>query len=86
VVVEEIEEEEGDQMSFGVIKRLCFSIHFDVDSKEFNQAITDGFLNLAGRGAFHPNPPPERPFHQPHNSLSGILFNLMSLCSLKYHQ
>jgi hypothetical protein len=53
-------------------KRLHFSIHFDVDSEEFNHLLQTGFLNLAGKGAFQPHPPPARPSLQPHPNISGI--------------
>jgi hypothetical protein len=53
-------------------KRLHFSIHFDVDSEEFNQLLQTGFLNLAGQRAFQNHPAPERPPLQPHHSISGI--------------
>jgi hypothetical protein len=53
-------------------KRLHFSIHFDVESEEFNQLLQTSFLNLAGQGDFQPYPPPERPPLQPHPSISGI--------------
>jgi hypothetical protein len=53
-------------------KRLRFSIHFDVDSEEFNQLLQTGFLNLAGQGAFHPYPRPERPPYQHHPSISNV--------------
>jgi len=42
-------------------KRLRFSIHFDVDSKEFNQLLQTGFLNLTRQGNF-----------QPHHNIVGI--------------
>jgi hypothetical protein len=42
-------------------KRLRFSVHFDVDSEEFNQLLQTGLINLAGQGYFNPPPPPIRP-------------------------
>jgi hypothetical protein len=54
-------------------KRLYFSIHFDVDSEEFNQLLQTGFLNLAGQGDFQPRPPPKIPPLQPHPNIYGIL-------------
>lgn len=53
-------------------KRLRFSIHFDVDSKEFNQLLQTGFLNLAGQRVFRPPPSPERSPVHPHPSISNI--------------
>jgi hypothetical protein len=29
-------------------KKMRFSIHFDVDSEEFNQLVQTGYLNLGG--------------------------------------
>jgi len=57
---------------FWANKRLCFSIHFDVDSKEFNQLLLTSFLNLVGQGDFQTCPPPTRPPLQPHPNNSGI--------------
>jgi hypothetical protein len=62
VVVEEIEEEEGDQMSFGVIKDYVFPSTLMMIQKNSINYYKPSFLNLAGRGAFQPNPPPEIPF------------------------
>jgi hypothetical protein len=53
-------------------KRLRFSIHFDVDSEEFNQLLQIGFLNLVGQGHFQPPPPLVRPPLQPHPNIVGI--------------
>jgi hypothetical protein len=53
-------------------KRLIFSIHFDVDSEEFNHLLQIGFLNLAGQGAFHPYPRHERPLYQHHPNISNV--------------
>jgi hypothetical protein len=33
-------------------KRMRFSIHFDVNSEEFNQLVQTGYLNLAGHPTF----------------------------------
>jgi hypothetical protein len=44
-------------------KKLRFSIHFDVDSNEFQQLIQTGHLNLGGQHAF--NVP--KSSVQPHN-------------------
>jgi hypothetical protein len=34
-------------------KKIIFSIHFDVDSKEFNQLVQTGHLDLGGNQLFH---------------------------------
>jgi hypothetical protein len=42
-------------------KRLRLSIHFDADSKEFNQLLQTWFLKLASQQAYRPHPIPENP-------------------------
>jgi hypothetical protein len=37
-------------------KRMIFSIHFDVDSEEFNQLVQTGYLNLGGHPTFASTP------------------------------
>jgi hypothetical protein len=48
-------------------KRMIFSIHFDANSKEFNQLVHTGYLNLVGHPTFHPPQPPVRPHFQPND-------------------
>jgi len=64
----------GQQVGWprGINKRLRFFVHFDVDSKEFNQLLQTGLLNLVGQGYFNPPPPHVRPPLQPHPSITGI--------------
>jgi hypothetical protein len=57
-------------------KRMRFSIHFDVDSDEFNQLVQTSYLNLGGQPALpQPPAPPSAPL-QPH-LVSWNFLNLM---------
>jgi len=50
-------------------KRMRFSIHFDVDSEEFNQLLQTSYLNLVGQLALpQPPSPPSVPL-QPHPNI-----------------
>jgi hypothetical protein len=54
-------------------KRMRFSIHFDVDSDEFNQLVQTGYLNLGGQPALpQPPTPPSAPL-QPHPNIMDFL-------------
>jgi hypothetical protein len=49
---------------------MRFSIHFDVDSEEFNQLVQTGYLNLGGKPTLpQPQAPPNPPL-QPHPSIA----------------
>jgi hypothetical protein len=53
-------------------KNIIFSIHFDVDSEEFNQLVQIGHLNLGGKPTFpQPFSPPNVPL-QPHPSIMDV--------------
>jgi hypothetical protein len=47
-------------------KKMRFSIHFDVDSEEFNQLVQIGYLNIVGHPALPPPQAPPNPPLQPH--------------------
>ena len=53
-------------------KILRFYVHFDADSKEFNQLLQTSLLILAGQGYFNPPPPLFRPPLWPHPNITGI--------------
>ena len=48
---------------------MRFSIHFDVDSEEFNQLVQTGYLNIVGHLAFPQPQTPHNPPLQPHPSI-----------------
>jgi hypothetical protein len=48
---------------------MRFSIHFDTNSKEFNQLVQTDYLNLVGHPALPPPQAPPAPPLQPHPSI-----------------